>query len=265
MKNQPGSRRRGRLWIILLLLPAVLICVLPQFRLRDIHVEGQINLKPAEIIALSGLETGRHLFFGLGGSALHWQKLRYRQVEANLQDGSPVIQSVEARLSFPGSIVIRIEERIEVAYIAIPDGCVMIDKHAVAMRIDRHPPAGIPLIEGITSRAIVLGREITVDVPEALNSAVTLMGAIIDADRDSRAETRLLAAISKIRPISGRRLYLTLSLPDSGNELVVLVETGREQIEDMVWLRLALEQGVLENRGRGILDLTGGRRTFTPE
>ena len=46
--------------------------------------------------------------------------------------------------NFPAGSVLDIVERVEVAYVAIPDGCVMIDKEGVALKIlagsaRRHP------------------------------------------------------------------------------------------------------------------------------
>jgi len=168
-------------------------------------------------------------------------------------------------MDFPGQIHIDIVERVEIAYIKIPDGCVMIDKEGVALSILPAPPGDIPVIEGVTVASMKLGQKLTVDVPSALNSAITLMGAIIDADQDDRTDLLLLPYIRKIMPIGGRQLYLTVVLPNTGEELNVEAETGTEQAEDMLWLRFALDQGVFDGRGKGVLDLTGSRKTFTPD
>ena len=58
---------------------------------------------------------------------------------------------------------------------------------------------------------------------------------------------------------------MVLILPGSRDELHVAVEIGPDLREDMLWLRFAVAQGVLDNRGKGILDLTGTRRTFIPD
>lgn len=251
--------------LFLAIIAAGLVWLLPQFRLDEIAVEGQDSLAEDQIIQASGLEKGQHLFSGIGGSLEHWPELRYARVEQEILESFPVIETATAALSFPGAIKISIVERIEIAYISIPDGCAIIDKNAVVMRIDKKPPDLIPLIDGITVCSLVPGKKLSADVPEALNSAITIMGAIIDADKDARADIKLLSLVKSIRPLSGRKIYLSIAMPGSGRELVVLAETGQEQLDDMIWLRLALEQGALENLGRGILDLTGGRRTFTPE
>lgn len=251
--------------ILLIAIAVVLVLLLPQFRLREIAVEGLVKIDKDEVIKSSSIEDGQHLFSGLGGDPEHWYQLRYAKIEQEILDSFPVIESVSVSMHFPAALKISVVERTEIAYISIPDGCAIIDKNAVVMRIDRHPPELIPLIEGITASSLVPGRKLSVDVPDALNSAITLMGAIIDADKDARADIKILNLVKSIRPLSGRQLYLSVRMPDTGRELVVLAETGLDQLDDMIWLRLALEQGALENLGRGILDLTGGRRTFTPE
>lgn len=267
MRRQAGKKRGRRILAVFLLLVLLILLfyLLPPFRLNDFVISGNMNLGMDEIVAASEMTSGQHLLAGLGGSLDHWLHMRYKTAEHLLEAQLPLVQSAHVSLDFPGTIAIDIVERIEVAYISIPDGYVMIDKYGVAMRIGVNAPEGIPLIEGITARSLSLGQQLTVDVPDALNSAITLMGAIIDADADTRTDIRLLSLIGSIRPVSGKKLYLSIRLPESGENLLVMAETGRDQYDDMTWLRLALDQGVLENRGRGILDLTGGRRIFTPE
>jgi hypothetical protein len=260
------NRWRGRLAALMAFLAAAaLIWLLPVFHLSEIEISPLTSLNDQEILEASGLQTGRHLLKGLGGSLEQILHLRYPAVEAALNDKFPAIRTVTVRMRFPGRIAIEIDERLQVAYLSIPDGCVMIDKDCVAIRILEEPPAGIPVIQGVTATSLILGKTIEVDVPAALNSAASLMGAIIDADKDTRTEMLLLPAISKIRPIGGRRLYLTVVLPDSGEELNVEAETGADMQEDMLWLRFALSQGVFKDLGKGVLDLTGSRRVFTPD
>jgi cell division septal protein FtsQ len=266
MKTSRKKRLRS-LAAALFFLTAVVLLVwsLPVFHLSELEVSQLRTISREEIISLSGLTQGQHLLAGLGGTASHWFSLRYAITERRLLDAVPTIKSVTVRMDFPGKIQIDIDERIEVAYIRIPDGCVMIDKDGVALSILPAPPGEIPVIEGVTVASMTLGKPLTVDVPSALHSAMTLMGAIIDADQDERTDLRLLPQIRKIMPIGGRQLYLTVVLPNTGEELSVEAETGSEQREDMLWLRFALGQGVFDGRGKGVLDLTGSRKTFTPD
>jgi cell division septal protein FtsQ len=251
--------------LAVLVVIGLLVWLLPAFRLSDIAMGDLRTLQPEEVIQASGLQTGQHLFAGFGGSLLQIAQLRYNPVENRLLQAFPVIKTVKASMDFPGRIKLEITERVEVAYIEIPDGCVMIDKAGVAMAILDDAPAGIPVLGGVTVTKLTLGQPLAVDVPSALNSAITLMGAIIDADQDDRTDQLLLPTIRKIMPVGGRAIYLTVILPHTGEELSVAAETGDDQAEDMLWLRFALAQGVFDSRGKGVLDLTGSRKTFTPD
>lgn len=257
----------GRLALLLcLVLVAVIIWFLPAFRLQAVEVQDLRSIDEKSLIEASGLSIGQHLFTGLGnGSLARLTQLRYPEVENRLIKAFPSIKTIIARMDFPGKISLTVEERVEVAYVSIPDGCVMIDKEGVALKIWPQAPEKIPVIEGVTATSLILGQPLEVNVPSSMNSAITLMGAIIEADQDTRTELSLLPQIRKIRPLSGRRLYLTVILPNTGEELTVLAETGQQQTEDMLWLRFALAQGAFDSRGKGVLDLTGNRRTFTPD
>jgi hypothetical protein len=261
-------RSRVRLlgYLTALLLLALSVWQLPVFRLQTLVCQTELrSLRAADIEAASGFVPGQHLFAGLGGSWSHWLGLRYRAAEERIAAAFPAVKSVRISLDLPGRVVCRIEERIEVAWLAIPDGCVMIDKDGVVMSIRAERPGRIPLIEGLTVRSMTLGQALEVDVNDALHRAVGLLGAIIEADRDARPQVRLLGQVSQIRPVSGRQLYMTVVIPDTGEVITVRAEIGPELTDHMLWLRFAIDQDALNGRGKGILDLTGGNRTFIPD
>jgi hypothetical protein len=261
----------GGHWLFRLMLLAIvaaialLVWLLPAFHLKKIEISPLVELNGQEILDACGLDKGQHLFSGLGGSLQQILQLRYPAAEEQLARKFPSIRKITASMDFPGKIDLVIDERLQVAYLSIHDGCVMIDKDGVALKIWPDPPVGIPVIEGITATSLILGQPLGVDAPSALNSAISLMGAIIDADKDTRAVTQLLPNISKIRPVGGRRIYLTLILPVNGEVFQVEAETGEDMQEDMLWLRFALSQGAFDSLGKGMLDLTGSRKTFTPD
>lgn len=245
-----------------LLLPVML---LPVFRLGEIRISGLSEISAPAIESSSGLIKDQHLLTGLGGSLTHLLQLRYAKAEARLMADHPKIRQAVVRMDFPGKIAVDIEERVEVAYLVVPDGCAVIDKEGVLMDILQQPPRDIPIIRGVTVTSMILGQPVRVDVPAALNSAITMMGAIIDADRDERTSQKLLPQIRTIMPVGGRKIFMTVILPSTGDELNVSAELGQDVSEDLLWLRFALEQGAFDGRGKGILDLTGSRRTFTPD
>ncbi len=250
--------------VLVALAIAGLVYSLPAFHVTDITVSGLRQLDPKAVIEQSGLVDGQHLFSQLGGSPGAWLRLRYGGVEQNLTASFPFIREVSVQMKFPSEIRIEIEERLEVAYLVIPDGYVMIDKAGVALTILSTAPANIPVIDGLTVSQMTLGQPLTVDVPAALNSAIELMGAIIEADKDQRIDLKLLPRISSMMPISSRKVYMTVELPGSGTLLSVSAETGDDALDDMLWLRYAVAQNAFADKGQGVLDLTGSHKTFTP-
>jgi hypothetical protein len=267
-RRLPRSRHLPeRIWPILVLcLCGLAVWLLPAFHLQELNLPEDLrSISQHELRLVCDMEPGRHLLTELGGSLPLLLSLRYGAVEDRIRNRFPAIKDVAVFLDFPGAVTCTVTERVEVAWLAIPDGCVMIDKDGVALKITADPPSGIPVIEGISVRSMILGLPLEVDVAEAMHRAISLLGAIIEADRDQRPETALLAQVTRIRPISGRQLYLTLIIPGTGEEMTVLNETRTDLAEDMLWLRFALDQGVLSGRGKGILDMTGSRRTFIPD
>jgi cell division septal protein FtsQ len=265
-KRNRGRRFKGFLLFFAILLTAVFLVVsLPAFHLSEIRVSETRMVSRQKIIETSGLITGQHLLNGLGGSMRKLFEFRYGSAEEAISAQIPYVESARVELVFPGRVDITVDERIEVAYLAIPDGCVMIDKEGYALSIVSEKPDDIPVIEGIKVVSLSLGQPLTVSVTESMQGAVTLMGAIIDADRDQRIDLKLMDHVKIIRPAGGNLSYLTISIPGSGEELNVLSELGSGLADDMIWLRFALDQQVLGGYGKGILDLTGEKRIFRPD
>jgi cell division septal protein FtsQ len=266
-----APRRRHRSWrrplgsLAALLTVSLLIAFLPAFRLSRYEISPTRAIATDAIAAAVPQKPGQHLFSGLGPDLPHWLGLRYGRTEMLLKEKFPYIRTVRASLDFPSQMKIEIEERVEVAYVAIPDGCVLLDREGYALTILDQPPAGIPVIEGVTAASLALGQPLTVHSPETMNRAVSLLSAIIDADKDTRTSQKLLSQVRQIRPLANGRLFLTLVLPATGDELTVAVDRGDSLPDDMLWLRFAMDQGALDNRGKGVLDLSGTRRTFIPD
>lgn len=264
--SRPHRFARRMIPVLILGLAGLAIWLLPAFRLQQLHLPDQLrSVTRQQLLQACELEAGRHLFRELGGSVRLWVNLRYGAVEDRILSRIPAVKEATVYLDFPGSITCVVTERIEVAWLAIPDGCVMVDQEGVALNITSERPDDIPVIEGISVRSMTLGRPLEVDSAEAMNHAISLLGAIIEADRDPRPGTALLSQVIRIRPIGGRQLYLTLRVPDTGEALTVLDEMQADLAEDMLWLRFALDQDALNGRGKGILDLTGNRKTFIPD
>ena len=262
--HERRSLRSALLTVLIVLLLTSLVLALPAFRLYNIEITETRMVTRKQVEDASGFLHGQHLLQGLGGSMRQLFELRYGHAELSITE-LPYVATARVSMHFPGAIEIRIEERVEVAYLSIPDGCVMIDKEGYALRIQPDIPDDIPIIEGIRVVSLSLGQPLTVNVTESMQGAVTLMGSILDADRDDRISVRLMDHVSRIRPAGSNLMYLSLVLPESAEELTVLAAMGGGLTDDMLWLRHAISQNVLSGYGKGVLDMSGEKRIFRPD
>jgi hypothetical protein len=173
---------------------------------------------------------------------------------------------VEIRSEFPFVLSVALEERVEVAYISIKDGYVIIDAEGIALEVlPKADDIGIPVVEGITISNVHLGSIARVDKPDYLNQTIVLLNAVINAQRDTRTDVDILPYIASIRPVGDNLIFLTLMFPGDVPPLSVKAKVSDDLVEDMLWLRFAISQGKLEGLGNGVVDLTTEQRVFVPD
>ncbi len=259
--------RKGTLVIVLLLVSfALLVYLLPQFYIGQIRVSGQRVVTKDEIIKSAGLRTGEHILFGVGGSLADIFSLRHPEVEKTIADSFPYVKSVVVRSELPSVLSVALEERIEVAYISIQDGYLLIDAEGVALEVlPKSELPEVPVIEGIIVRSVDLGSQAGVDKQDYLNQTAVLLNSIFRADMDARAGSKLLGAIRSIRPVGEDVAYLKLAVQDKDDLLNVKVRASDDIDDDMLWLRFALDQQKLSLLGDGVLDMSTTQRVFVPE
>lgn len=266
-RQERKANRIGTLmFFAIIILAFLMVFVLPQFYITNIKISGQRIITEDQVLSVGNIKTGNHLFQGVNGSLKDLFQLRHKKAEQSLLAELPYLKNVVIKSVFPSILSITIDERVEVAYIAISDGCVIIDSEGVVLEVLSNTDSrGIPVIEGIMANQIQLGKKTTVDLPSALAEAIVLLNDVINADKDTRNDVKLLPMIKTIRPMQDKMLFLTIQLPGTGEELIVKTENSSTNLENMIWLRFALKQQKLEGKGKGILDLSSEQKIFIPE
>lgn len=265
-QERKANRVGTMVFFAILSVSLIMILALPQFYVSTIKITGLRVITEEQVVSLGNLKAGSHLFQGVSGSLKDLFQLRHKNAEQLLQENLPYLKNVEIKSVFPSVLSVTLEERVEVAYIAISDGCVIIDSEGIALEVLPNTDSrGIPVIEGVMANQVQLGKKTTVDLPDALTEAIVLLNDIINADKDSRVDVKLLPTIKTIRPMQDKILFLTILLPGTGEEFIVKVKNSSVNIDNMIWLRFALQQGRLEGKGKGILDLSTTQKVFQPE
>ncbi|MDD2393418.1 MAG: FtsQ-type POTRA domain-containing protein [Eubacteriales bacterium] len=261
------TSRKGIVVIFaLLVVGGLLVGLLPQFYIVQIRVSGQRVITNYEVIKCAGITKGVHIFNGVGGTVSEIFSLRHPDKERMIIQSLPYVKSVTVRSEFPSVLSVSLEERIEVAYISIQDGYLIIDADGVALEVlGRSEVPDVPVIEGLIVRNIDLGSVASVDKQDYLNQTAVILNSVFKADLDARSDIELLSAIASIRPVGSGIAYVRINLPDRAGILNVKVKAHDGIGEDMAWLRFALDQHKLDGLGEGVLDLSTSQRVFVPE
>jgi hypothetical protein len=252
------------LGVFLLILSGILF--LPQFRLHEVEVVGCRVLSPDLLIETARLNQGDHIFYGIRGSFNNVFQLRHTEREKLLRKTFPYIKNIIIQSQYPSTVSVLVEERIEIAYISIRDGYVMIDSSGIALEViekQGDSPAQVPVIEGIQANIVRLGEKIDVDMDDYLNQAIILLNDVIRADNHAKVDVQLLSNMKSIRPVKERLLYVTMSLSKNENSLLIRIRHSERTLEDLIWLKHAIDQGAFDNYKNGILDLTTTERFIT--
>ena len=267
--NETPSNAKGRLTVAIIVTLVLVIVTIyfahPIFRIRVFRFTGLRTLDEHVLLEQSGLYLNQTIFWQFGGSIDGVLQHRYGRAEAKILDQNKNLRDVRITLNFPGVIDIDVDERIEIAYLRIDDGYLLIDRDGVAFKHVTDPPVGVPVIEGVRALSMNLGVPVQVDVPDAFESALALMAAVVTADLDKRIDLHLITTIQSIRPVSADRFYLTIVMPDRETELPVIVANNQYLQVNMSWLRYVLQVKTLDAQGDGILDLSGKQKVFRPK
>ena len=106
------------------------------FRVQDVRVTGASKVLPHEILALSGLSKGQHIFSFKSGN-----------VQA-LVIGHPWILSATVSRRFPGIVEIAVTERTPVACVPYHNGFLTIDEEARVLDFSSGGRIPYPVISG---------------------------------------------------------------------------------------------------------------------
>jgi cell division protein FtsQ len=135
------ARRRRLAWlvgagsVVVVLLSAVLVSISPLMALRTVKVVGVERVDAAAVRkALQG-ELGTPLPL-IDYGEVHRQLARF-----------PLIRSYSTEADPPGTLVVRIVERVPLALLKVPSGYQLVDQAGVVMQTTADRPGGYPVID----------------------------------------------------------------------------------------------------------------------
>lgn len=257
-----------RRWLELILLLLLLILGMmflfhKNFRVQNVRVSGNRRFSEEQIIEMSGIKNGDHLYSRISGSWKDILKLQYGKVRNRIIGSDPYISDAKVYPHYPGEVYIEVTERRKVAYVAIPDGYAIISDDSVVLEIETGDvPTGIPEIRGLPIRSAQIGKKLDLTSSEGYDICITILGAILGADAnaaDADPSFDFLSHVICVRYCENMTTFIDLDIP--GREQVLSVKLGSLQTisDDMEWLRYAVISGDFADKLGTVLDMTGSK------
>lgn len=155
VRGRPAAPRRRR-WKRVLLLCSLLLLALAAgcaafkgleafCKVERIAVDGAVRLAEEEIISRSGLRKGTSLLL-----------VRCRKLERTLS-ALPEIDTVTVARIFPGTVSIRVQERVAVASLLDRRCFWLLDHEGVPFAEQTRPAENLPVITGAAAEEIIAG------------------------------------------------------------------------------------------------------------
>lgn len=238
-KKRKSHFLRNSLIILLLLGAAFLFVKSDYFLIKNIEVEGNTYYTKNEIISLADAKTGNNIIFDA----------EIKQMEENLEK-NPFFKIIEIKRKLPSTIVIRVEERQQMAAIQFGDKYIVMDDEGVILRMTEVEPK-VTLLTGLTISKMDVGEPLEAEEKENLSMVLRMLKTMQDGDL-------YFKKIDASKAVIKAYIYDTLIVKGTASEVFSAIEAGEVQlvVSDL------FEKGV----SRGTIKMGGsGNVIFTPD
>ena len=269
-KKKPSRRLNKKgitiicLFVLILGLVA-LIWFLPAFRVRNVHVEGNVSQTDQDILRQLKLEYNSHLMGGVSGNILDVIRLDYGKTEERIKRENPYIEDIRVSVKLPSTVDVTVKERSKICYVRTPDGYAALDKDGIVLELSSNDTGKRvrPVICGLNVKYAELGKPVTIGNSNDYKKAIIVLGAILAADNASIGDSySMFENTLEVRMLPSGYIFLTVYSPSG--KLIQIKLNSLEKISDkMAWLLYAFNSEALDkNKTKGFLDMTGDDPTL---
>ena len=242
-----------------------LIWFLPAFRVRNVHVEGNVSQSDQEILRQLKLEYNAHLMGGVSGNILDVIRLDYGKTEERIKRENPYIEDIRVSIKLPSTVDVTVKERSKICYIRTPDGYAALDKDGIVLELSSKDNTKNvrPVICGLNVKYAELGKPVTIGNSNDYKKAIIVLGAILAADNASIGDSySMFENTLEVRMLPSGYIFLTVKSPSG--KLIQIKLNSLEKISDkMAWLLYAFNSEALDKtKTKGFLDMTGDDPTL---
>lgn len=156
--------------IIILTIAMLVFMSTGVFTIDSIQVEGNDYFTDEEIINMAHATTGKNLFYHSGS----------REIVEYLE-GSPYIEEAKVSKRIPGTLVIRVKEREQIAAVVYNKEYLVVDSQGLLLRRSKTKPK-VTIVTGIKIRKMELGEKLEVTNSKEWKSALRILNAMNEGD-----------------------------------------------------------------------------------
>lgn len=233
---------------VLLITGIVLIFTLDTFKILTINVEGNHVLKSEDLIELSGINTGDHIFFA-----------NYTKAARDIKNSSMYVKDCKVSFELPSKVNIKIEERSKICYVKTPDGYAALDDEGTVIELSSFDYEGkiAPVISGLNITHAMLGNKIVIGNESDYQKSLIVLGSLLSADKNNQSRTySIFENTEEVRVLPSGYIFLTIKLPN-GNLLQVKFDSLEKISSQTAWLLYAIDAKVFDKGFQsGSLDMT---------
>lgn len=172
VKKEVKRKHPFRNFLIFVCISGIIIYLMSTsiFDIKTIIVRGNHYYSEKQVITLSDAQTGVNIFWGAGDSKI---KNRLKK--------DPYFDNVSIRRRLPSTLVIKVEERKQIAAVEYGDKYVVIDPKGVVLRTGKIDPK-LTLISGLKIREMKKGQGLKVKQSKSFEKTLKMLEAMEKGD-----------------------------------------------------------------------------------
>lgn len=251
-----------------LIVAAILLFLfLPVFRVREVTVEGNVELTDEEVLNEVGLKYNAHLMRGVSGNLLDIIRFNYGKTEERIRRENPYIADITISVKLPSEVKITVKERRKIAYVSTPDGYIALDRYGTVLEIisGKARQDVRPIVYGITVESAKLGGKVSVKDENSYKKSIVVLGSILSADNATIGDKfNMFEHTTEVRIIPSGYIFLTV-YTESGKPVQVKLNSTDKITEKMSYLLYLFNANAFDQvTVKGTLDMTGDEYIFNP-
>lgn len=251
--------------IVIVIIMAAVIAFHPAFRVRNVHIEGNVALTEQEVLEEAGLKYNAHLMSGVSGNIIDILCLDYGKTEKQIMSRNPYVEDIRITIKLPSTVNISIRERQKICYVRTPDGYAALDKDGIVLELSSFDSQKSvrPVICGLNIKYAKLGEPVEITNINDYKKAIIVLGAILAADNASVGDDySMFENTAEVRMLPSGYIFLTIYSP-SGHPIQIKLNSLETISDDMAWLLYAFNGDAFDKvSANGALDMTNDEYIF---